>query len=126
MKAFSKFLIKEAILTGFIGIVAFILFQTVLKDYYHAVFWLNLIIIAVLTGILHFSVLKSSDKEHTQFSTRFMSVAGIKMLIYLIFIVVYALFNPGHAKFFLITFLILYFIYSIFEVLLIINFFNKK
>ena len=126
MKAFSKFLIKEAILTGFIGIVAFVLFQTVLKDYYHSVFWLNLIIITVLTGVFHFSVLKSSDKEHTQFSARFMSVAGIKMLIYLIFIVVYALFNPGHAKFFLITFLILYFIYSFFEVFLMIKIFNKK
>lgn len=126
MKAFNKFLIKEAILTVFLGLIALILFQTVLSTYYHPVFWLNLFIIAVLTGVLHFSILKVSTEGHSRFSSRFIMISGIKMMIYLVFIVLFALFNPGHAKFFLITFLILYFIYTFFEVLLMLKFFNKK
>ena len=125
MKAFKKFLIKEAILTVSLGLVALILFQTVLKTYYHPVFWLNFFIIASLTGILHFSVLKVSKEGYSRFSSRFMMISGIKMMAYLVFILVYALFNTDHAKFFLITFLILYFIYTFFEVSLTIKFFNK-
>lgn len=126
MKAYNKFLIKEAILTVFLGLIALILFQTVLSTYYHPVFWLNLFIIAVLTGVLHFFILKVSTEGHSRFSSRFIMISGIKMMIYLVFIVLFALFNPGHAKFFLITFLILYFIYTFFEVLLMLKFFNKK
>ncbi|MDK2977586.1 MAG: hypothetical protein PWP52_300 [Bacteroidales bacterium] len=126
MKAFNKFLIKEAILTVTLGLIALILFRTVLSTYYLPVFWLNLFIIAGLTGILHFSILKVSTEGHSRFSSRFIMISGIKMMIYLVFIVLYALFNPDHAKFFLITFLILYFIYTFFEVLLILKFLNKK
>ncbi|MGC9373570.1 MAG: hypothetical protein ACP5DQ_00835 [Bacteroidales bacterium] len=126
MKAFNKFLIKEAILTVSLGVIALILFQTVLSTYYHPVFWLNLFIIAVLTGILHFSILKVSTEGYSRFSSRFIMISGIKMMIYLVFIVLFALFNPDHAKFFLITFLILYFIYTFFEVLLMLKYFNKN
>ncbi|MFO7827642.1 MAG: hypothetical protein R6V23_03395 [Bacteroidales bacterium] len=125
MKAFKKFIIKEAFLTASIGVLALILFQTVLQSFYHPVFWLNLIVVAGLTGILHFSIIRVSDESHSKFSARFMMIAGIKMIAYLMFIVFYALLNPEHAKFFLITFLILYFIYTGFEVFLTIKFFNK-
>ncbi|MEE4197741.1 MAG: hypothetical protein V2I54_08860 [Bacteroidales bacterium] len=125
MKAFSKFLIKEAILTATLGVASLILFQTILKTYYHPVFWLNLVIIAVLTGGLHFSVLKAGAKEHSRFSVRFISISGIKMMIYLVYIVLYAFLNPEHAKFFLITFLLLYFIYTFFEVFLILRFLHQ-
>jgi hypothetical protein len=126
MKAFKNFLIKEIILTVFLGLIALILFQTVLSSYYHPVFWLNLFIIAVLTGILHFSILKFSTEKHSRFLSRFMMISGIKMMIYLVFIVLFALFNPDYAKFFLITFLILYFIYTFFEVWLVLKIFKQK
>ncbi len=126
IKALRNFLIKEGILTVSLGFIALILFRTVLATYYHPVFWLNLFVIAVLTGILHFSVLKSRDKEHARFSAQFISISGIKMMVYLVFIVLYAILNPEHAKFFLITFLILYFIYTLFEVILALKIFNKK
>ncbi len=125
MKAFKKFIIKEAILTVSLGLIALTLFQTVLKTYYHPVFWLNLFIIAILTGVLHFSVLKVSEEGYSRFSSRFMMSSGVKMMAYLVFMLVYALFNTDHAKLFLITFLILYFIYTFFEVFLTIKFFNK-
>lgn len=126
MKAFKNFLIKETILTVSLGLIALILFRTVLSSYYHPVFWLNLFIIAVLTGILHFSILKVSTEGHSRFSSRFIMISGVKMMIYLVFILLFAFLNPEKAKFFLITFLILYFIYTFFEVLLMLKYFNKN
>lgn len=125
MKAFKKFIIKETILTVSLGVVALILFQTVLQSFYHPVFWLNLLVVAGLTGILHYSIIRVSTESHSRFSSRFMMIAGIKMIAYLMFIVFYALLNPDHAKFFLISFLIIYFIYTGFEVFLSIKFFSK-
>lgn len=125
MTVFKNFVIKETILTVSLGIVALILFQTVLQSFYHPVFWLNLIVVSFLTGILHYLIIRVSSESHSRFTSRFMMIAGIKMIAYLMFIVFYALLNPDHAKFFLITFLIIYFIYTGFEVFLSIKFFNK-
>lgn len=125
MTAFKKFLISEIVLTIFIGIVAAILFHTVLKDHYFPVFWVLLAVIAFLTGILHYSILQAAKQESSKFSSKFILVTGIKMIIYLFFIVGYAFFNPNHAKSFLISFLILYLLYTSFEVFSAVRIFKK-
>lgn len=122
----KKFLFLELILTIFIGLLSLALFQTVLKNYYYPAFWLLLGVVSLLTGLFHYAIIHVNEKSSSKFSSRFMMATGLKMMLYLAFITSYALLNPHKAKVFLISFLILYLIYTVFEVLLIVRYFKKK
>lgn len=126
MQEFKKFIIKELVLTGSIAIIAGVLFNTILSAHYVPVFWVLLAIISILTGIMHFSLLQIQDKSAAKFSVKFMTASGIKMIIYLVLITVYSFFNTTKAKFFLIAFIILYFLYTTFEVFYIVKHLRKK
>lgn len=126
MQALKKFIIREIVFAAILGIVAYVLFQTILKDYYLPVFWMLFCVISLFTAIFHYSVLHAGSKELSKFSSKFMMFAGIKMIIYLFIIVFYAFSFPDKAKFFLISFFILYLLYTVFEVILILGYFNKK
>jgi len=126
MQAFKKFLFQELLFTAIISLAAFILFRTLLSEYYISVFWLLLGIIAFLTAIFHYSVLQIQEKLASRFTHRFMMFTGVKMIIYLAFITTYAFMFPEKAKVFLLAFLALYLLYTVFEVILIIRFLKKK
>jgi len=126
MNAFRKFLIRELIFALIIAIISYVLFQTVLKEYYLPVFWLLFGIITIFTAVFHLSVLQVSDKSSAKFSSKFMMVSGIKMIVYLMLIVYYAFSFPEKAKTFLISFFILYLLYTVFEVFLIVRYLKKK
>ena len=126
MQALKKFIFKELIFTGSVGIIALILFQTVFQNYHLPVFWVLLAVIALLTGVMHYSILQVAEKDVVKFSSRFMMVSGIKMMIYLVIITSYVFSNPTNAKSFLIFFFILYAIYTAFEVILIVKYFKNK
>lgn len=122
----KKFLWWELLLTISIGFISLVLFQTVLKNYYFPAFWVLLGVITILTGLFHYSLIHVNEKKSSKFSSRFMMVTGLKMMIYLVFITTYALLNPQKAKIFLISFFILYLVYTVFEVFLIVRYFKKK
>ena len=126
MRAFRNFVFREFVFAAILGLIAFVLFQTILKEYYLPVFWILFGIITVFTAGFHYSVLLVSEKETSKFTSKFMMVSGIKMIIYLIIIVYYAFSFPEKASIFLISFFILYLLYTVFEVLLIVNYFKKK
>jgi ABC-type transport system involved in cytochrome c biogenesis permease subunit len=126
MQAFKNFIIKELVFTGSIVLIAFFLFKTTLSQFYLPVFWLLLAVVAVLTSIMHFSILQVEEKSTSKFFTKFMIFSGVKMMIYLIMIVAYVFIYPATAKFFLISFIALYFLYTAFEVFLIVRQLKKK
>jgi hypothetical protein len=60
------------------------------------------------------------------FTSRFMGIFGVKIIVLLIFIVLYSYFNPSQAVSFLITFFILYVIYTAFEVIVVLRYLKNK
>lgn len=126
MQALKKFIIREIVFATILGIVAYVLFQTILKEHYLPVFWILFCLISLFTAIFHLSIIQASNKEFSKFSSKFMMFAGIKMIIYLFIIVFYAFLFPDKAKFFLISFFILYMFFTAFEVIHIVGYFKKK
>ncbi len=126
MRAFRNFIFRELIFATILGLIAFILFQTLLKEYYLPVFWILFGIITVFTAVFHYSVLRVSEKETSKFTSKFMMVSGIKMIIYLVIIVYYAFSFPEKTRIFLISFFILYLLYTVFEVLSTVLHLKKK
>lgn len=126
MNVFKKFIFSEIIFTVIVAAIALLLFKTVLSAFYLPVFWFLIGIIALLTAIFHYSIIQIQDEGASKFANRFMMVSGIKMMIYLAIITSYSFLFPEKAKVFLITFFILYILYTFFEISLILRYLKRK
>ena len=126
MQAIKKFILREIIFAAILGALAYILFQTILKAYYLPVFWIILTVVVALTAIFHYSVIQIHTGETSKFTTRFMMVTAVKMMIYLVSLVIYVFSFPEKAVNFLISFFILYILYTFFEVYVIVRYLKKK
>lgn len=70
-----------------------------------------------VTLLFHYVVLKASEKKFNRFISYFMMATVAKLLLYIVIIFLYVYLNRSDTLPFVITFLLLYFIYSIFEII---------
>ncbi|HBS85431.1 MAG: hypothetical protein A2W91_16615 [Bacteroidetes bacterium GWF2_38_335] len=115
--AFKKFLIKNILLSLFIWTVSAILFLTVLKDWFIPVMNFVFLFCMVLSIVTQKIVLDANKKKTARFVPVFMLSVFVKLMAYIIFIVAYVFSDRENAVPFLILFLLLYFVYTIFEVI---------
>lgn len=114
-KNFPKILIAIVILSVGVSIVVEYLSKSSFQAYYLPIFpWLILFFFLVNVAAYYFRA-KSAEGKATSFPRHLMAINGAKIFLYLIFIVVYVLLNREDARNFLIGFMILYFIFFVFE-----------
>ena len=118
---FNKFIIKIVILTLILIAISAILFATILSEYYFSAFPYLFILFLVVSSGVHYILLKASEKRAAKFPVDFMLSTMIRLLGYSIFVAVFLYFNKEIAKSFVVSFLSMYFVYTIFEVKLILS-----
>jgi len=106
--------------------MAILLYQSVLKGYYLSIFPLQFAVVILVTVISHLRLMNSVEQNARRFSTTFLSVMSAKLFIYLFFILICLLVDRSKAINFVVTFLLLYLIFTIFEVIEISNYFKKN
>src|SRR6476646_6260617 len=79
----------------------------------------------VSTFLIHFILVKAAEKDPNSFVGYFMGITGIKLFGYLIIITIYALLKREVALVFTLWFLVLYLLYSGFEVVMLLKHFKK-
>lgn len=79
----------------------------------------------VSTFLIHFILVRVSEKNPKLFVGYYMGITAIKLFGYLIIIVIYALLKREAALGFTIWFLVLYLLYSGFEVVMLLKHFKK-
>lgn len=87
--------------------------------------WLLWGFFIVVTALIHIVLVRSSEQSPRKFITNFMALSATKLFLYLMVIVIYALLKGKAALGFVILFLVLYFLYSIFEVVTLLKHFKK-
>ena len=87
--------------------------------------WLIWAFFIIVTALIHIVLVRSAEQSPRKFITNFMAVSGAKLFVYLMVIVIYALLKGKAALGFVILFLVLYFLYSIFEVVTLLKHFKK-
>lgn len=102
-----NYLLTENTLTTFSFVFACLLFHVVIL-------------------IVHYVLLKSSEKKAQSFVRNFIATTFLKLLTYLLILVIFIVLNRENVKAFIITFLILYLSYTVFETIAIIKFFKKR
>lgn len=125
-KDFTSFIRNLFIFSAIIAIISFVLSITLLKDNFPMVAWILLAFFFIATLLFHYGLLKSSKGDPKKFVRYYMSATGIKLFVYMLFIIVYALIKRTEAVPFLISFIAFYFLYLIFEVITAQRAFKKK
>jgi len=92
---------------------------------YLAVFPIQLLLIAVVTTIGHLWVIRAADQNPMKFTTAFMASVTLKLLVYLFFMLIYLLFDHTQVISFMLTFIVLYISFTIFEVIQVLKFIKK-
>ena len=122
----KKFLFQSTILTVSVIIAGAILYTTLLAEYYKPILLFVVLFFFVATNIIHSFLLKIAVKSGSRFSSHYMAISFLKMFFYLLVAVIYALINREFAKIFLANFLMLYVIYTTFEVIQFSRFLRGK
>lgn len=121
----GKFLVKILIFILIISLIASALFTTILKTFYLSAFPYLVLLIATVTTIGHLWIVKASDQNTMKFTTTFMASVTLKLMIYLFFMLIYLLIDRSEAITFVVTFMILYILFTIFEVVQVLDFIKK-
>lgn len=124
--SFSKFLKGLTTFTIIIMIVSTLLFLTFLKNQFLLVFPFVLFFYYSSTLVLHRYMLKITRNDVSRFSFKFMMLSFFKMFIYIIFGVLYIVFDEENAVNFLIVYLILYVAYAVYEVKSVMKLINES
>ena len=120
----KKFIIKGIIISLILFIAGFFLFITILKEYFSFSFPVLLLAMLLITVLFHRYLVRSAEGNNRKFPIKFLSATGIKMGLYLILIILFIVFDRENAIPFLLVFLIIYVIFTTFEVVSVLNYFK--
>lgn len=123
---FSKFLKGLSLFTLIILGIGTALFISVFKNYFLIIFPFVLFFYYVSTLLLHRYMLNITRNDVSRFSFKFMMLSFLKMFIYIIFGVLYIIFDEENAVNFLIVYLILYVAYAVYEVKSVMKLINES
>ncbi len=112
----KRFLIKSTILTVIIFVIGAALYLTVLANYFLPILPVAVVFFYLLTNLVHAYLLKIAVKSSSKFTSQYMAASFLKMFIYLAFAIILVLIDRENARFFIANYILLYLIYTIFEV----------
>ncbi len=118
----KSFLLKSTILTVIVLILGAILYFTVFDQFYRSILPVILAFFYISTNLVHAYLLNIAGKSGSRFTAQYMAISFIKMFFYLAVVIVFVITNKEDAKIFLVNFLLLYVVYTIFEVYEILSF----
>ncbi|MEI6816282.1 MAG: hypothetical protein WCL14_06700 [Bacteroidota bacterium] len=101
--------------SGIIACVSYTLSISVFKDNFPISFWFLLLFFVLITYLFHYGLLKSSHGDPKLFFRFYMAATGIKLFVFMTFIFVYGLIFRNEAVPLIVSFLALYFLFTIFE-----------
>jgi phosphotransferase system glucose/maltose/N-acetylglucosamine-specific IIC component len=122
----KSFLIKSTLLTLIVFLLGLLFYSTVLKPFYIAVLPFAVLFFYLITNLVHAYLLKIAGKSGARFTSQYTAVSFLKMFFYLAVAIVYVIIDRDHAKPFMAGFLVLYVIYTVFEVNEYLKFIKQK
>ncbi|BBE18073.1 hypothetical protein AQPE_2233 [Aquipluma nitroreducens] len=122
----KRFIIQSTVLTIIVFILGAVVYSSFLQPYYSPILPISALLFYIVTNLVHAYLLKIAVKSGSRFTSQYMAVSFLKMFFYLIVAIVYAFLNREYAKIFLGNFLILYAVYTTFEVLQFSKFVRQK
>ncbi len=122
-------MLKKLMIRFFVGLIiisaTIISIQAIINIYKpslisSAILWI-IVLFLLISSTIHYFLLKTTQNNIRKFITVFLGTITFKLIIYLFFMIIYAFSNRENAKIFLLNFIILYIIYTVYEVIMILK-----
>jgi len=117
----KKFIVLGIFITLLLAVIGYFLFTVVFNPYYQVILPFVLLFVFLFTTVIHAILLKTARKKPKKLINRFLMLTGLKMMIYLLIMIIYLVISKQDSAPFLITFLIVYLVFTIFETLSILS-----
>lgn len=111
----KKYLVSLALFVTAI-VTVLLLIEGKLTDWQQTLVWYILGYFVIITLVSHAGLERSTKARPQVFVRYYMASTSIRLLAHLIVIVSYAALNQSNARFFIIIFMIMYFVFTVFEV----------
>ena len=115
-QVFKKFLLRLTIISMILLVIATILYLVLPSGKFSPATPFLVVFFYVVTALLYYILLKAASKRFSSFINQFMIITVVKLFAYIIILAIYVFVNKPDAIPFIIAFLLLYFIYLIFEI----------
>ncbi|MBN2482008.1 MAG: hypothetical protein JXB19_09730 [Bacteroidales bacterium] len=122
----KKILIGLTAITVIILGLGVLLFNTILDPYYFSMFPYLVLIFMIVNAAFFIFFFHSMKKTNTQFIRNFMGASGIKTIFYFFLVLAYILTTPQHAIPFSVTLLVLYIIYTAYDLYVTLKLLRRK
>ena len=120
-KLIQKFILRIIILTILLAAITGLIFYFLIPKQYFDTLPLLLIIFPIISTIVHIQLLKSSQKSLSRFNIAFMLSFMLKMIVYVGLAATIISLETENRMSFIITVLLLYLIYTVFDVKIILD-----
>jgi len=122
----KKYIIQVLIITAIILAVGYILFFTVLEPYRFRLFPAIPLFFGFVSLALFLFLTRKAKTNINRFIPNFMAATGIKLLIYILFLCLLLLFDRPRAISILISFIIIYLVFTFQEVVSVLNYLKNN
>lgn len=125
MSPLKKFIVQGFFITLLLAVIGYFLFTVVFNPYYQVILPFVLLFIFLFTTVIHAMLLKTARKKPKKLVNRFLMLTGLKMMIYLLIMIIYLVISKQDSAPFLLTFLIVYLVFTIFEISSILSYLKR-
>jgi hypothetical protein len=125
-ESLRKFGFNLLLLTLILTALGYGLFLFAIPESYFSLFPLVPFFLFAVTLIVHIFLVRASENDARKFASQYLGALGLKILIYIVFLVAFLLLNKKHAVPFLISFLLCYASFTLVEVISILKYQKRK
>jgi peptidoglycan/LPS O-acetylase OafA/YrhL len=122
----KKHLVQVLIITAILLASGYILFFTVLPAYRFNIFFLIPLFFGGASVGLFLFLINKAKKNMNRFIPNFMGATGIKLLVYILFLILLLLSDRSKAVPVLISFIVIYVVYTFHEVISVLNYLKNN
>lgn len=127
MSGKQKFFYHLTLLSVAVLTASVLLFSTLIKGFYFQLFPLLFLLIYGVTALSYTRLIKVAEQNMLRFSSAYMQTTLIKFLVYMAFILICLLTKSvENVESFVLSFFVLYLIFTIFEVKQVLSFYNNR
>jgi hypothetical protein len=121
----KRFITVLLILTLALLGIGYALFFLLIPEFYFPYFPVIPAFLLIVTVVVHIFLIRASENDPRKFTSKYLGAMGLKMFIYLAFLVVFLFIDTARAVPFLVSFLVTYVTFTTYEVISILNFLKK-
>lgn len=113
----KRFFVNIVLISVILSLIGWLIFSQFIPQYYLPVFPFILLFFSVTSVAIHAYQLQLAKKDMAKFTRSNMVVTFLKLFLYSAVAIIYIAVDSQNAKVFVVYFVLLYIIYTVFEVL---------